>query len=63
MALEYGDDTTKQCRLYSNLGGRLADPPKLPLSPHPRDKRARYLCTKSSIIRYDGRQADIHIKH
>ena len=56
-ALEYGVDTTTQRHPYYNLGSYQADPSELLLSFLPRDKGARYLCTKSSIIRHDGRQA------
>ena len=61
-AFKYGVDTAIQCNPYSSLGGHQIDPFESPPSSPPRGRRAQYLCTKSSIIRHDGRQA-IYINH
>ena len=58
----FGVDTAIQCRLYYSLRSHQADLPKPHPSSPPQDSKARYLCTKSSIIRHNGRQADIYIK-
>ena len=56
-ALMYGDSTATQRRPYYNLGSHQADPPELLPSSPPRYRRARYLCTKNSIIKHEGWQA------
>ena len=60
MALMYGVSTAIQCRPYYTPRSHQADQPELPPSTPPQLGRARYLCTKSSIIRHEGRQAYIY---
>ena len=57
MALMYGVSTAIQCRPYYTPRSHQADQPELPPLTPPQLSRARYLCTKSSIIRHEGRQA------
>ena len=56
-ALKYRVDTAKQRCPYNSLGDNQAAPPELSPSSPPRCRRARYLCTKSNIIKHGSRQA------